>query len=513
MNIQDLHLEATKNSRNYKTYEEMGNYYQQNGNLKRAYLCYAHSLFLCNSEEETKRLTEVIEDWEELHVNEMPKAALIIPSVPDLNMMKAIIQTFVLSREDVKTIIVSDEEVSMEVTEWLKEQKDIILISVKGLTPGAAFNKACEQTEKQEDLLALGKGSVLLPHALFQLRMSLYKDESIGAVNGVTNGVVFGLTDFITPIDRASVYADEHNLPGDEQMDPVLIPSCCTVLIRRDVFDKTAGFDKNYLTQEVSQKDFSFQLLKLKKITYLCHHGYVYTFGLEQSNQARWYDYNHFYEKWNVRLNYSLFPRPDILALIKDPADTPINVLDVGCACGASLLAIKNKYPKSTLHGIELDEGSWSISSLIFPVTQGNVEETLDYEEGYFDYIIFGDVLEHLHQPAAVLENMKRYLKPGGAILASIPNIMHISIVSNLLNGYWTYEDSGILDKTHLRFFTKNEIVRMFSQTGYQIEDIGVTRIYITPEQQKLIEQLCSISSSGMDAFTTYQYLIRARKK
>ncbi len=141
------------------------------------------------------------------------------------------------------------------------------------------------------------------------------------------------------------------------------------------------------------------------------------------------------------------------------------------------------------------------------------MEETLDYEDGYFDYIIFGDVLEHLHQPAAVLENMKRYLKPGGAILASIPNIMHISIVSNLLNGYWTYEDSGILDKTHLRFFTKNEIVRMFSQTGYQIEDIGVTRIYITPEQQKLIEQLCSISSSGMDAFTTYQYLIRARKK
>ncbi len=53
MNIQDLHLEAAKNSRNYKTYEEMGNYYQENGNLKRAYLCYAHSLFLCNSEEDT----------------------------------------------------------------------------------------------------------------------------------------------------------------------------------------------------------------------------------------------------------------------------------------------------------------------------------------------------------------------------------------------------------------------------------------------------------------------------
>ncbi len=105
----------------------------------------------------------MIKDLKESDLDELPKAALIIPSVPDLNMMKAIIQTCVLSREDVKTIIVSDEEVSMDVTDWLKEQKDIKLVSVKGLTPGAAFNKACEQAEEQEDLLALGKGSVLLP--------------------------------------------------------------------------------------------------------------------------------------------------------------------------------------------------------------------------------------------------------------------------------------------------------------------------------------------------------------
>ncbi|MDW2799915.1 methyltransferase domain-containing protein [Clostridium boliviensis] len=513
MDIQDLHLEAAKNSRNYKTYEEMGDYYHLNGNLKRAYLCYAHSLFLCSSPKDVKRLTASMKDVEKDHSAQIPAAAFLIPSVPGLSMMKAIIQTCVLNREDVKTIIVMDDESSADVSQWLKEQDEIRIIPVKDLTPGAAFNKASELTDKQEDLLFLGKGSALLPHALFHLRMSLYKEDSIGAVNAVTNGPAFGLTDFNSPIDRASIYADEHNLPGDEQMDPVLMPSCNTVLLRRDLYGETGGFDEQFLTQEVTEKDFSFQLLKLKKITYLCHHGYVYSFGVEQSNQARWSDYNHFYQKWNVRLNYSLFPRPDILALIKDPSEAPIRVLDVGCACGASLLAIKKKYPSSEPHGIELDEGAWNISSMLFPVTQGNVEENLDYEEGYFDYIIFGDVLEHLHQPGAVLENMKRYLKPGGAILASIPNIMHISVVSNLLNGYFTYEESGILDKTHLRFFTKNEITRMFSQAGYQLEDIGVTRIYITPAQQKLIEQLCSISTSSMDAFTTYQYLIRARKK
>ena len=513
MNLEELHKLAAENSRNYEVYKQMGDYYEEKGNYKRAYLCYAHSLSLFDGEKEDEYLIKHLNQLKKDHSQKLPYAAFIIPSVPDLQMMKAILQTCIGSREDVETMIVLDDEESVTVSDWLNDQKEITVISVKGLTPAASCHKAIERTGEKEDLLIFGKGSSPLPHAVFQLRMSLYKDDEIGAVNAVTNGPAFGLTDFITPIDRASIYADEHNLPGDEHMDPVLIPSCSTVLIRRDYYEKTSGFDEQYLTQEVLLKDFSFQLLQLKKITYLCHHAYVYTFGLTQSNQARWSDYNQFYQKWNVRLNYSLFPRPDILALIKDPTNAPLHVLDVGCACGASLLSIKKKYPSSTLHGIELDEGSWRISSRLFPVTQGNVEEELDYEDGYFDYIIFGDVLEHLHSPAAVLENMKRYLKPDGAILASIPNIMHISVISNLLNGYFTYEDSGILDKTHLRFFTKNEITRMFSNSGYQIEDIGVTRVFITPEQQKLIEQLCLISSSHTDAFTTYQYLINARKK
>lgn len=69
-----------------------------------------------------------------------------------------------------------------------------------------------------------------------------------------------------------------------------------------------------------------------------------------------------------------------------------------------------------------------------------------------FDYIILGDVLEHLTDPWKIVNELKQYLKKDGCLISSIPNIMHVSVLRNLVLGNFTYEDSGILDKTHLRF-------------------------------------------------------------
>ncbi|MEY8353121.1 bifunctional glycosyltransferase/class I SAM-dependent methyltransferase [Lachnospiraceae bacterium 54-53] len=510
--IKELLKKAAGNSGNDEVYHKMGDYYKEQGNLKRAGLCYSHSSFLREQTEKAPPASGASAELTEESIKDIPGVGIILPSVPALEQMKVILKTCFSLREDCRTLVVIDWEESAEVTEWLKEQKEISIVPGKGISTALAYERAAGLTKDSEDLLIMGQGSALLNHALFQLRMSLYKDPDIGAVSAVTNGPAFGLTDFETPVQRADVYAAEHNLPGDEHMTPALIPSCCTVLVRKDLWKEVHGFDEHFFTQEVLEKDLCFQLLHKKKITYICHHAYVYTFGQLQNNRARWDDYNYFHRKWGVRLNYSLFSRPDILALITDPEETPITVLDVGCACGATLLSIKNKYPDARLHGIELDTGSWKISSLLFPVTRSNVEENLDYPEDFFDYIIFGDVLEHLYRPEAVLANIKRFLKPGGAVLASIPNVMHISVISELLNGFWTYQESGILDRTHLRFFTKTEITRMFSKAGYEIESTSVTRVWISEEQQKLISQLCSISQSQPEAFTTYQYLVKARK-
>lgn len=510
--IKTLYEEAAHNSLDHRVYYQLGKYYEKEGNKNRAYLCYGHSYFLCDDKEEQLFLEKRLTDWKSSSENPVPSVSLIIPALTSLEQMKAVIAACLLRKEDSSRVIVLDWEESKEVTDWILEQKDLTVVSVKGENLHNAYEKAAEKADKNDDLLLLDRGAALLSHALFHLRMSLYKSNDIGAVNAVTNGPAQGLTEYETPIKRADGYAVEHSLPGDERMDPVLLPSCKTLLVKREFWEETGGLDGSFLTLETAQKDYCFQLLQLRKLTYLCHHGYVYTLIQPNNSSFQWFDSDYFHKKWDVRLNYSLFARPEILRLIDEPAEASLRILDVGCACGASLLSMKKKFPHAKLYGIELDPGSWNIASKIFPVTQGNVEGDLDYPEKFFDYIIFGDVLEHLHQPEEVLINMKRYLKSGGRIIASIPNIMHISVLADLLNGHFTYQESGILDRTHLRFFTKAEIVKMFSRAGYEIKDIGNTRAYMTKDQENLVKTLCDISKSPANEFEAYQYLVKAEK-
>ncbi|MEY8356418.1 class I SAM-dependent methyltransferase [Lachnospiraceae bacterium 54-53] len=504
---------AAYNSNNYEIYFMMGDFYKESGDLQRAYFCYVHSACICDQEGDKVLLDNLVEKFKEESEIKSSRAAIIIPSVPSLKQMESILRVCLRFCEDCRKIIVIDWNESQMVSDWLKRQKEIMVVSGNSTMPSVSYQEAADLLQKDEDILLLGKGSILLQHTLYQLRMSLYGDPNIGVVNSVTNSPVKGQSDLDSQIKQACMYADSHNLPGKDNAVQILLPSGNTIFIKRECWTITNGFDCHYSTLEGMEKDLCFQLLRNKRSLYLCYNAFSYTITQQENNQdSRLSDYNYFYQKWNVHLNYSFFGRTDILALLTDPKDAALKVLEVGCACGATLLALKNRYPHSELHGIELDPGPCEIASFLFPVTQGNIEETLDYPEGFFDYIIFGDVLEHLYQPQKVLENMKRYLNQSGIILASIPNVMHISVVNDLLNGYWTYQDSGILDRTHLRFFTKTEIIRMFLQAGYQIEEMRTTQIPISEENKKMIDQLRLMSKVQPEEFMVYQYLIKAQR-
>jgi 2-polyprenyl-3-methyl-5-hydroxy-6-metoxy-1,4-benzoquinol methylase len=171
-----------------------------------------------------------------------------------------------------------------------------------------------------------------------------------------------------------------------------------------------------------------------------------------------------------------------------------LNVLDVGCAEGNLGAAIRNMGPN--VYGIELFPGAAKeAEKKLNHVLCGDIETVdLPYAHNYFDHITFGDVLEHLHDPWAVLRKVKPYLKSDGSIIACIPNVGHISIIHGLISGNWTYEDMGLLDRTHYRFFTWNEIVKMFHSSGYQITD--VEKIYN--------------SNNYYDAFVLYVEMIRS---
>ncbi len=164
-------------------------------------------------------------------------------------------------------------------------------------------------------------------------------------------------------------------------------------------------------------------------------------------------------------------PRTELIDLITEP---PQHVLEIGCGAGATGLALKQKFQDIEYVGVEPDEGAAKIAKTrLDRVISSDIEKvqfgTLGLTKDHFDLIICADVLQHLYDPWKILFDLRNNLGPNGRILASIPNIQHISIVNSLLNGQWTYSKYGLLDATHIRFFTLSEIVKMFSGIGYKM--------------------------------------------
>lgn len=126
-----------------------------------------------------------------------------------------------------------------------------------------------------------------------------------------------------------------------------------------------------------------------------------------------------------------------------------------------------------------------------------------------------GDIIEHLIDPWSALKKLRVLLKSDGCIIASIPNIMNVVTMHHILSGKFTYEDSGILDRTHMRFFTKYEIGKMFNACGYDIEFLGYNQIVGRDEKVNEFEkEIMSIKSLHIDPdeFNAMQYIIKATK-
>jgi 2-polyprenyl-3-methyl-5-hydroxy-6-metoxy-1,4-benzoquinol methylase len=149
------------------------------------------------------------------------------------------------------------------------------------------------------------------------------------------------------------------------------------------------------------------------------------------------------------------------------------NVLDVGCARGnvGSILATQFN---CIVSGIELDPNAAELAKKIYhEVVVGDVEDSSAFEQlrhGPFDVIVFGDVLEHLRQPEIVLRASRSLLKKGGFALIALPNVVTLRLRLRFLLGQFEYTDQGIMDRTHLRFFTLKSARELILAAGYHIE-------------------------------------------
>jgi 2-polyprenyl-3-methyl-5-hydroxy-6-metoxy-1,4-benzoquinol methylase len=172
--------------------------------------------------------------------------------------------------------------------------------------------------------------------------------------------------------------------------------------------------------------------------------------------------------------------RPEIRALI--PAGTS-SLLDVGCGAGSFGQKLKEEHPDWEVSGIELfpDEAA-KAAGYYDMVWTGDVHQVLEtIRDKRYDVIVFNDLLEHLVDPGKALLQCRELLTEQGKILSSIPNMRFWPALSDLLfQGDWRYRDAGVMDETHLRFFTRKSMVRMFEDSGFDVDSVvGINKTWI----------------------------------
>jgi len=162
--------------------------------------------------------------------------------------------------------------------------------------------------------------------------------------------------------------------------------------------------------------------------------------------------------------------RVEVASFIDEP---PGLVLDVGCGAGATGRLIKQKFPGTRVIGIEHNPKA---AARAREVLDEVICASLDSEEvsthpdlARVDLVLLLDILEHLYDPWRSLLRLRESLATGTRILASVPNVRNLITLDGLASGQWDYEANGVLDITHVRFFTRASLKQLFEETGYTV--------------------------------------------
>jgi 2-polyprenyl-3-methyl-5-hydroxy-6-metoxy-1,4-benzoquinol methylase len=170
-------------------------------------------------------------------------------------------------------------------------------------------------------------------------------------------------------------------------------------------------------------------------------------------------------------------PRHEMLPYV--PTGTRA-VLDIGCGAGAFAGLVKGRSAEAPpeIWGIEMDPTAAALAGEnLDRIMVGDAHDILPgLPTEKFDCVVLNDVLEHLLEPGELLARLRPALKPNAVIVASIPNVRYFfNVVDLAVHGRWDYTDEGILDRTHLRFFTRASMARMFQEAGYTVDQtVGI---------------------------------------
>jgi ubiquinone/menaquinone biosynthesis C-methylase UbiE len=208
---------------------------------------------------------------------------------------------------------------------------------------------------------------------------------------------------------------------------------------------------------------------------------------------------------------------PDLLRIIPPSS---ANLIEIGCSSGALAREWKKLNPSSNYFGVDIDDTYSELARRYCDEVQAlDVEAVSEaFYDGHRtrDCWIFGDTLEHLREPWKVLKSVRGVIPKHGSVVACIPNLQHWSLQVRLSVGDFRYEDAGLLDRTHLRWFTRQTILELFTSTGFNVVE-GFPRIFEEPLRDKFLPVIGVLAKTAganpemaMKDAMALQYVVRA---
>lgn len=172
-------------------------------------------------------------------------------------------------------------------------------------------------------------------------------------------------------------------------------------------------------------------------------------------------------------VNYFSRARKPFIDLL--PVNPDARLLEIGCGNGETAAYAIATGKCGWCAGVELcPEPATEASGRMNDVQVGDVEKiALPYPPSYFDVLIMSEVIEHLVDPWALLKKISPLMKNGALVLAGSPNVAHRSVIKMLMRGRWDYAPMGIMDRTHLRWFTPATYKELFEDCGFEVLRCG----------------------------------------
>lgn len=409
-----------------------------------------------------------------------------------------------------------------------KDTYDVSLVSRKPLdsvddmvadvyireNPVHAINEAIS-SRKSERIVFLFADVMVTPHWLDKLTVLLGADKSCAAAGPVGYHVEpqqrIGAVKSYANIEEMLALAAEYAETNRGQAAYSLYLDAFCILMRRHTILDMGGLDEGYDTPAQAFKAMTLFLVRDGKSCLVARDVWLHNARPTYSTITEG-DRHYFKETMGIDPMYSLGVRYDLLSLM-DAKKENLCLMEIGCACGGTLLQIKSHNPSAEIYGVELSESAAAVAKNFGTVLQQDM--LLIKDEKYnnkFDYILMGDVLEHIVDTDGALDKVYGWLKKGGQLLVSVPNISNITVLSELMLGQFTYRDSGILDRTHMRFFTFKEMKTLLEHHGFKVQNQRHTKYdYGLSELEKELLSLKSLHINPVD-LEAYQWIFVAEK-